>query len=89
MTKDYVIPSNPADIEKIRRVMNTVSDCFTRIEAERDLIKDEIGALVEEFEIPRSVLNRMARIHHKQNFEQVVSETEEFGAFYEKVMETK
>lgn len=83
-----IIPSNPADREKIRRVMDTVSDSFTRIEAEKELIKDEIGALVEEFKIPRKFLNRMARIYHRKNFKDVMDEQENFETLYESVLET-
>jgi len=85
--KQVIIPSDPAAREKIRRVLRTVSDSFTRIEAERDLIKDEISALIEEYEIPRKFLNRMARTYHKQNFKDVVIEQDDFQTLYESVVE--
>ena len=86
-TKQVIIPSNPADREKIRRVMRTVSESMTRIEAEKDLIKDEIAALAEEFEIPKKFLNRMARTYHRQNFKDVVDEQEDFEKLYETIVE--
>lgn len=84
--QQVVIPSNPSDLEKIRRVMRTVSDSYTKIEAERDLVKDEIGALVDEFKIPRKFLNKMARTYHRQNFDAVVDEQDDFQALYETVV---
>ena len=81
-TKQVIIPSNPADREKIRRVMRTVSESMTRIEAEKDLIKDEIAALAEEFEIPKKFQNRMARTYHLQNVKDVVDEQNDFENNY-------
>jgi len=86
-TKEVFIPTSPEDREKIRRVIRTVSDSFTRIEAEKKLIKDEISALVEQFEIPRKFLNRMARTYHRQNFKDVVDEQDDFEILYESVVE--
>jgi hypothetical protein len=85
--QDVIIPSSPEDREKIRRVLRTVSDSMTRIEAEKDLIKDEIGALVEDFEIPRKFLNKMARTFHRQNFKDIVDEQDDFATLYETVVE--
>lgn len=86
MTKEVVIPSNPADREKIFKVLKTVSESMTRIESERELIKEEIGALVEAYEIPRKFLNRMARTYHRQTYDQVIQETEDFSALYDSIV---
>ena len=86
-TKQIIIPSSPADREKIRRVLRTVSESMTRIEAEKDLIKEEIAALAEEFDIPKKFLNRMARTYHRQNFKDVVEEQDDFETLYETVVE--
>jgi len=85
--QDVVIPSSPADREKIRRVMCTISDSLTRIEAERDIIKDELNALVEEFEIPKKFLSKMSRTYHRQNFQDLVGESDDFQSLYETVLE--
>ena len=45
--------SNPADKVKIKKMMGEISDSYTRIEAERDLIKDTINALAEDYEIEK------------------------------------
>lgn len=82
----FAIPSSPKDQERIRRVMQTVSDSFTRIEAEKDLIKDEIASLAEELELPKKVLSKMARVYHKQNYDEVQADESDFQNFYETVM---
>lgn len=86
--QEIIIPSSPADQEKIRRVLQTISDSFTRIEAERELIKDEIDALAEDFDIPKKFLSRMARTFHRQNFDQVSNEQSNFETLYETIVKS-
>lgn len=83
----FRIPSNPADKKAIRDVLQTISDSYTRIEAEKDLIKEEIGGLAEQFELPKKLLNKMARAYHKQNFRETVDEADDFQNLYENIVE--
>ena len=53
--------SNPADRKKIKDALQEISDSMTRISAEKDLIKDIIGDLNEQFEIDKKILNKMGR----------------------------
>lgn len=78
--------SNPADQVKIKKMLSEISDSFTRIEAERDLIKETIEALSEDFAIDKKILRKMARIYHKQNYSTVEAEQEELALLYESVV---
>lgn len=78
--------SNPADQVKIKKMLSEISDSFTRIEAERDLVKETIEALSEDFEIEKKILRKMARIFHKQNYSAVEAEQEELALLYESVV---
>jgi len=78
--------SNPADQVKIKKMLSEISDSFTRIEAERDLIKETIEALSEDFAIDKKILRKMARIFHKQNYSTVEAEQEELSLLYESVV---
>jgi len=51
-----VIISNPADQAKIKTMLGEISNSFTRIAAERDLIKETIEALSEDFDICMKIL---------------------------------
>lgn len=77
--------SNPKDQEKIRKMMTEISNSYTRISAERDLIKETIEALSEDFEIDKKILRKMAQIFHKQNYTQVENEQEELSLLYESI----
>ena len=86
MAKSGVIPSSPEDQKRIKNCLQTISDSYTRIEAEKDLIKDEIAALAEEFEIPKKFLGKMARVFHKQSYQDNVDEQDDFEQLYEAVV---
>jgi archaellum component FlaC len=77
--------SNPADRKKIREALQEISNSFTRIEAERDLIKDIINDTSESHELSKKVVRKMAKVYHKQNFSEEVATHEEFEALYEEI----
>jgi ribosomal protein S17E len=81
--------TNPKDQEKIRKMMTEISNSYTRISAERDLIKETIEALSEDFEIDKKILRKMAQIFHKQNYTQVENEQEELSLLYESIVGEK
>ena len=78
--------SNPTDQIKIKKMLSEISDSFTRIEAERDLIKETIEALSDDFDIDKKILRKMARIYHKQNYSTVEAEQEELALLYKSVV---
>lgn len=73
------------DRKKIRGALDEISNSFTRVEAERDLIKSVINDLNTLFKIPKKTLNKMAKAHHKQNFNEEVATNEEFEELYQTV----
>ena len=82
------IPTNPKDIEKIRKMMKEISNSMARIESERSLIKETVDAVCDEFELPKKAFRKMARVYHKQNFNDEIAAQEEFAALYEGVTGT-
>jgi hypothetical protein len=84
-----IVISNPADKLKIKKMLGEISDSYTRISAERELVKETIEALAEDFEIDKKVLRKMAQVYHKQNFTTVEAEQEEFVFTYESILGTE
>lgn len=72
-----VLPSNPADRKAILDGLEEISHAFTRIQAEKDYIKESVVALAEKFEIKKPVLNKLARFYHKNDAAQVKANMEE------------
>lgn len=81
--------SSSVDREKIRKMLAEISGSMTRIEAERDLIRETIKEMSDQFQLPKKTLNRMAKVYHKQNFNQEVAEHEEFESLYEEITQVK
>ena len=79
------IPSSPEDRKRIRTALQEMSDSMTRIEAERDLMKEIITNVHEEFELIKKTFRRMAKVYHRQNFSKEVAEHEEFEVMYENI----
>ena len=80
--------SSPADRAKIKKMLGEVSNSMTRIEAERDLIKETIKEMSQEFNLSKRHLNRMAKVFHKQNFSREQEEHEEFEDLYTSIVES-
>jgi ribosome maturation protein Sdo1 len=80
---NIIIPTSPADRDRIRNAMKEISASFTRTEAEKNFVKDAINALAEDVPIPKKILRKMAVIYHKQNITEVTTEAEDLEALYE------
>ena len=78
--------SNPADQIKIKKMLSEISDSYTRISAERELVKETIESLAEDFDLDKKLLRKMAQIFHKQNYSEVESEQEELALLYESII---
>ena len=82
------IPSNPNDRKAIFDCMKEISNSMTRMDAERDLIKQAIEDICEEQNLSKKTFRRMAKVYHRQNFKQELEEHEEFETLYETITQT-
>lgn len=81
--------SNPADRKKIKDALQEISDSMTRIDAEKDLIKDIVNDVNDNFKLPKKYINKMARIYHKQNFAKEQQETDELESLYLTIVDSQ
>lgn len=81
--------SNPVDRKKIKDALQEISDSMTRMEAERDLIKDIVNDINDNFKLPKKYVNKMARIYHKQNFAKEQQETDELETLYLTIVDSQ
>lgn len=70
---------------KVLSCLQEISNSLTRVEAERDLIKEVLQRLQDEFEIPKKLSRKLAKVYHKRNFEEEVATQNDFVEIYEKV----
>jgi hypothetical protein len=78
-----------ADAPKIKAAILEMSNALTRIEAEREFIKEAIDALSEEYELDKKIIRKTLKAYHKASFSQEEAEANDFFAFYTTVVETK
>ena len=73
------------DKAKVLGCLQEISNSLTRIEAERDLIKEILQKMQDECEIPKKLGRKLARVYHKRNYEEEVAEQSDFQSIYETV----
>jgi len=73
------------DKAKVLGCLQEISNSLTRIEAERDLIKEILQKMQEEHEIPKKLSRKLAKVYHKRNYEEEVAEQSDFQTIYENV----
>ena len=76
------------DRKKLHNVLVDASNSLTRIDAERDLIKNITNDTNKNFQIPKKTIKKLIRVYHKQNFSEEVATHEEFENLYETVTKT-
>ena len=82
---NVIVPSSPEDRKKILDALVEISNSLTRIEAERDLIKDILTSVEDKFELPKKYTRKLSKIYHKQNFTEVQEEQDTLETLYETV----
>lgn len=82
------IPSSPADRKAIYDCMREISGSMTRMEAEREFIREAIKNICDEQNLSKKTFRRMAKTYHKQNFNTEVEEHEEFENLYQAITNT-
>lgn len=84
-TTNIVVPSSPEDRRAIKNALQEISSSLTRIEAERDLIKDILQTVQDNQNIPKKYVRKLAKIYHKQNYNEVQQEQDDLETLYETV----
>lgn len=77
--------SDPVHRKAVYEALREISNSLTRMEAERDLIKDILGTVNDKYELPPKYTRKLAKIYHKQNFMQIKEEQAEVEQLYESI----
>lgn len=85
-TTEIIIPSSPADIADIFKVMKEISDSKTRAKGETDFQKETLTALAAKYSIDVKFLRQMANDYHKDTFDKKSNEFDNYQALYETVI---
>lgn len=77
--------SSPEDRKKIKEAVQEISNSLTRVEAERDLIREIVKDVSDTHQIPRKIVAKIAKTFHRQNLAQEVADHEDFVDLYDTV----
>jgi len=77
------------ELKAIKGCLREMSDCMSKINSEKELMKDIVSTTHDKFKIPKKIFKKMATVYHKQTFQEIVSEQNEFEALFEGITEVK
>lgn len=75
-----------ADKKVFKAALDILSEHFTTIEDERDMIKDAISELSDQFALDKKTIRKIARTYHKQNFIDERKSFSDFEDLYEQIV---
>ena len=78
--------SNPEDRKKLLDVLRECSASMTRIEGEKDYIKESVNDICKKLDLPKKLVSRMVKVYHKQNYDEEVAVHEQFETLYETIV---
>ena len=88
-TNQVNMPSDPETVKKIKDALQEASASYTRIEGERDFLKELFTDLAKDTELPKGYLQKISKIYHKQNIDAVTSDQEAIVELYDKIFQTE
>ena len=77
------VVNNEVERKRVKDCMQEISNSMTRIEAEREFIKEATKSICEELQLDAKLFKRMTKVYHKQNYTEEVQNDNEFQEMYE------
>lgn len=87
-TAGIILPSDPEERKKIKLAVKEISNSMTRIDAEKENIKDIVSDLSKTHELPKPAIKKIAAWYHKQDLAASVGQVEDAQGLYETVFGT-
>lgn len=86
--QQVAVPSitNPADREKLFKVIRDCSDSLIRAQAEKDFVKEAVADISKQLQLPKRLVKKLVTTYYKQNFDEEVTTHEQFETLYETVV---
>jgi hypothetical protein len=78
--------SNPKDRENLLGALKECSDSMTRMESEKEFIREVIATTSKNLQLPKKLVSKMVKVYYKQNYDEEVATHEQFETLYETVV---
>lgn len=77
---------NDKQRKDVKNCLQEISNSFTRIEAERDLIKEILQRMADEFDMNKKLSRKLAKVYHKRNIAEEIAANEELSETYDLIV---
>ena len=74
------------DREKLFKIVQECSNSMTRMDAEKDFVREAIADTAKNMQLPKKMVAKLVKVYHKQNFDEEVAVQEQFETLYESVV---
>jgi hypothetical protein len=74
------------DREKLFKIIRECSDSMTRMDAEKDYVREAIADTSKAMQLPKKLVAKLVKVYHKQNFDEEVAVQEQFENLYETIV---
>lgn len=84
-TNQVNMPNDPAIQKKIKDALFEASSSYVRIQGEKDFLKEMFADLSKEVDLPKNYLQKLAKIYHNQNINELTADQESVQELYYKI----
>ena len=77
----------PAQVQTLKDGIKEMSVVLSRIDNEKQALKDIQNSIYDELKIPKKIINKLAKVYHKKSFQEESTEHAEFESLYTVVVE--
>ena len=78
--------SSEADRKKLLDAIRESSNSLTRMDGEKDFIKEATKKVCDDLKLPKRIVNRLVKVYHRQNYDEEVAVHEQFEQLYETIV---
>lgn len=83
------VPSSDKERQTLKTMISEMTYCLDKMDAQREQMKEIGSEAAETFDVPKKLVNRMARIMYKHTYADLCAENDHFAELYETVIEGK
>ena len=76
-------------LKELKGAIEEINNYFNEIEHRQKMIKEIVDLTCDNTKLPKKILNKMAKVYHKQSFQEEVATHKEFESLFESITEIK
>lgn len=76
-------------LKELKGAIEEINNYMHEIEHRQKLIKEIVDLTSDNTKLPKKIVSRMAKVYHKQSFQEEVAANKEFESLFEGITEVK